>query len=424
MIKKSICVLALSFIFILNSISASSFFVYAQPIEQDELGIQDYYLYNELLLIANQGRQDPLLKLQEDALINTEEISITNSQIQSLSGLHLLNLANLTSLNLSNNNIGEVTSENLSSMPNLVSLDLSNNNLTQVEVNNLTFLNTLNLNNNELSQINIGQVVHNANLGNGYVNLNNNKITTLQNIVLPSEGMTPIIVDLINNYIVDEQIQNYTTTHTLELLFQGVKQGDVIKEDSLLQVYNSDQFSGEFNVKIYNEQDNIVNELYEGEQTTLTANNYELRYFNLNTALYDQQAPLIEFEQFNFTVKPTVINVEVTSEGEIVNLQPTYNNAVTINLSNSNNNATIYYSLNYSDWTQANSLNLDTNGTYSLRTIAVVNDIESDIASTTIQINIALQNAVNVFKAVGSIVLLTALFILGYWYYSKRSIKQ
>ena len=74
-------------------------------------------------------------------------------------------------------------------------------------------------------------------LGNGYVNLNNNNFTSLADIILPSELTNAIVVDLCNNYLTSQNISVVTATHTLDLMFQGVKEGETLTEGQLLSVY-------------------------------------------------------------------------------------------------------------------------------------------------------------------------------------------
>ena len=52
MLKKYFCLAMVSLMFILSSFLPPSFFVYAETIEQDILGIDDFYLYNELLFFS------------------------------------------------------------------------------------------------------------------------------------------------------------------------------------------------------------------------------------------------------------------------------------------------------------------------------------------------------------------------------------
>jgi len=399
----------------------SSFFVIAEDIDRSNIGIPDFYLYNELLNLANTGRETPLLKLETNALSNREEITITNSQIESINGLELLNLSNLKTLNLSNNKIKLVTSQSLSGLTNLEVLNLSFNDITEINVSGLLNLNTLLLEANKISQIDLSNIIFNTTYGNGYVNLKSNNFISLLQITLPSEEDAPILVDLNNNYLVQETIGEYTQTHQLELLTQGIKQNDSLLEGSLLQVYETSYYTG-FNVKVYDEQQNFITQVNANESATLAPNNYTLYYFNNNTPLYSDITQLPkEFIPVNFTIKLQKPTVEVKVNNEVVEAKPVYKEPITLNFSSYNTNADIYYSINNLSWTLGSEVILEFNGQYNIRVRARLNEMYSDTFQISLNINEPWQNTQNAIKAVTSITLITLIFIGGYIYYKKRT---
>jgi len=404
----------LTFIFIPFSKHA-----YAENVLQNETGISDFYLYNELLQIANQGNENPYTILETNALLGKEEIIIRNSQIQSLEGLNKLNLSTVKKLNLSGNLVSNVTSEMLSSLTNLQELNLSNNNLEQIDISGLTLLNTLILNNNLLTEINLSNIVLSSEYGSGYVNLKNNKFTQLENIILPNEQSEPIIVDLNNNYLVNE---NITTIHTLNFLFQGAQKDDILLEGSFLKVYESDYYLN-FNVKLYDAENNLLNTIYSGETFILNANTYTLRYFDNNNKLYLEETQIEEFKPISFTVKLLTPTLTVKIGDEIMPPQQVYNKPILLQFSTTtiNENAEIYYSINNQSWVQGSEVQLTSSGVYDIQVKIIANDISSDALVISLQVNNTSQNAINIFKTIGSILLLFIMFILGYSYYIKKT---
>lgn len=420
MAKKLTHIIMLMLLLISLLLTTSSFFVHAIDIEQDQTGIEDFYLYNELLQIANQGLENPYLKLETDALSLKEEISITNNQIESLEGLEKLNLSSLKTLNLSGNQIEVITSQMVSGLTNLEELNLSNNRITIIDVSGLPNLNVLNLENNNITQINISNITTNALLENGYVNLKNNYVESLSDITLPSELQDPILVDLNNNYLVNQTISSYTIIHSLNLMFQGVKQEDVLLEGSLLEVYETPDYV-DFNVRIYDSQQVEVAQVLEGQVISLEANEYELKYFAGEVELYDTQTNLpLEFSRIAFTIKPNIPNAQIVMNGEVIAPQPVFTNIVEFTFLNENENAQFYYSINNSNWIEAEGVTLDKNGIYNLRIKAVVNSVESSIYSATMEIKIPFQISVSVVISILFIVLLVSIFLLGYYYYIKK----
>jgi Leucine-rich repeat (LRR) protein len=404
------------------SIMPSSFFVQAQDILQNQTGIVDFYLYNELLNLANQNRVEPLQTLQTDALNAVEEITITNSQIASLEGLHLLELNNLKRLNLSNNALTTISSQHLSGLTQLEELNLNFNTLTQIELSALQNLNVLQLQGNALNQINLSNIKAHVVNGNGYVNLKNNAFETLSQITLPSEQETAIIVDLNNNYLTSQNIASITQTHQLNLLVQGIKQNDSVLEGHLLEVYGADEYS-EFNLKLTDSQDNFVLQLGEGSITPLLPGEYVLSYFNGDTPLYNAttKEPK-EFAPVSFTVQLKKPTVQVMLGNQIVEKLPTYKEPITLQFTSFNQNATISYSINNGQWVQGNTVTLSTNGQYTVRAVSSLEASQSQILEVTLNINEPWQSTQSVLKAVASGTILILIFMGGYVYYKKRTI--
>ena len=415
--KNATTLLIISFMLIFIFLPFSKT-VFAESISQNTLGIPDFYLYNELLQIANQGNETPYSTLETNALLGKEEISITNSQIQSLEGLNKLNLSTVKKLNLSGNLISGVTFEMLSTLTNLQELNLSKNKIKEIDVSNLTLLNTLILNNNLLTEINLSNIVFSSEYGNGYVNLKNNKFSEISNIILPSEQLEPIIVDLNNNYLVNV---NISTIHTLNFLFQGVLQNDVLIEASLLKVYETNDYL-DFNVKLYDEDNNLLKAIYEGESYVLNANSYTMNYFNGNTNLYNEETQDKEFSPISFIVKLPTPTLSVLINNEVMPAQQVYNKPILLKfLTNTiDENATIYYSINNQNWVQGNEVELTSSGIYNIQAKSLLNDISSDPLIISLQVNNARENAINIVKIIGSISALIIMLFLGYWYYIKK----
>ena len=234
-------------------------------------------LYNKYEM-ANGVAPEGLTNL---SFVDFTELTITNANIESISGLELFYFDNLEVLNFSGNSITKVNTINFSNMPKLKKLYLNdqkedilekvdfsirpNNSRDEYYLPNLSYLNisgnlikTLNLeaaassttvtglhtllaSNNQLSSVDLSGIL-NANAGQTFIDLSNNLFTNSNDIVLPrSQNITSdeYNVILIGNAIsnIPEEISkiNFTLGMQTELINQ-IKNDNAEKSELIFEM--------------------------------------------------------------------------------------------------------------------------------------------------------------------------------------------
>lgn len=354
--------------------------------------ITDPNLYGELLkIIKNDSKEKYGLAYSGDSVYSTmfkdiTEINIQNKNISSLSGLEHLVLTNLEKLNLANNSITTI-SKNIFTYTThkLTYVNFANNKISNCDLTTLTRLSYVNLSSNQLTSIDLSNIVTSS----LNINLANNYFTSINNIKIPTR-VESIRLNIISNDIIDLTEDHFNLSKlTMNVGVQGIK--GKVNIDKTITTSNQITFYKtnieDCSIEIYKMEelnDVLVETIKDGDITenSITRKFGVGKYYYVYKINGEDVYNKLDYEKAYFTSeKFNVIPSDPTYVFEYKGQQYDTLNKVTGTvkvLLATEDDATIYYSINGGGWVKGNEVVCSDGGNYTIRIKSVVGDIESN----------------------------------------------
>ena len=394
--------------------------VFAQESEEiivnDATGIYDEKLYNSLLW-NNYNKHLPSDKrksyITKDMFNDLEHLELSDSEIQTLVGLELLEFPALKSVNLSNNNITSLYKETAILFENIEKLDISHNSLN--DINNITYmpnLTYLDVSYNNVTAIDLSSMKENNNVA--YVNMLQNKIKNTENIILSSEINYEI--NLIANYINQRaEIENAKIDYFYQRSVLDVP----------LDSYTIKNLGGysyeNFTIEIYANNE-LINSIDTGQEVTLNVGNYVLKFLDNQSLIYNESdLDTLAFKDYNLKIMPTIPTVKYYKDGKEFNYSLSQKNfgEVTLKIS-SNNNYKIKVSRDGINYVEQNEITLADVGKHEVFILCEDNGVQSKVLRCVVYINDKLPLS-PILISLLAVVMITLIF-WGLKYYANKPI--
>lgn len=353
--------------------------------------ISDANLYSELLkIVKNHSREEYGIAYSGDSLYSemfefVTEIDIQNKNITTLSGFEHLRLTNLTSLNLAGNSLSVVTDEIFTYTSKLISINFANNKLTSFDLTSLNKLRYVNLSSNQLSTIDLTNIV----TTNVQINLANNYFTSISDIKIPTR-VSSIQLNIIANDITDITDDYFNLSKlTMNVGVQGIKgerdQDFTMNTSSEIKFYKTNIENCV--IKVYR-IDELEDVLVDTIKDTDITGNYITKKYGIGNYYYvytlngedaynklDHDRAYFTSEKFN--VIPSDPKYMFEYKGEQYENIGKVTGSIKVLLS-SEDDATIYYSVNGGGWVEGSEVVCRDGGNYTIRMKSVVNGVESN----------------------------------------------
>lgn len=323
-----------------------------------------------------------------------------NKLISNLSDLRKFDLTNLKKLILSNNNIETIEADVFEGMTNLEYLDVSNNNLSSIDISMLSKLKVLILNNNNLTSLDVSNMVTTG-YGdqNSLLNVSHNDFADFASIQLPNARSDSKfdIIGYSNNFT---DIISLTGKFNYVLGLQGVNNSTIDQSEDIKYYNTGDITLGVRIYKITHDQngddiETLVSSLSDSEASivsvSLEVGNYRAYYYKDGLRIDStNNNDYIWFESVEFGILPDspkyVFEINGKRYEEIEKLT---REAKLILIADEN--ATVYYSLDSSDWKEGREVVLDRGGNYIVQFKCVVDGVESKVSGVSIKASINLK---------------------------------
>ncbi len=367
----------------------------------DTFDIEDDKLYSKLWQIyqENGGTKD-YLTVGSFKTLTTLDLSSTELdqvKIKSLKGLGFFKFDSLTSLNLSGN---EITSkiDGFQYMTMLQNLDLSGNKITYFDASDFLSLQNVNLKNNSLAYANISTIKEG-----GLVDLSFNNLDSFDKIVLPQGACT---VNLTHNMLTGEVP---STTSTLNMGFQGVKNAQKLTKESVIKFYGLENVDS---VKIYKIVDDSKTLVYtmqiDEENPVFTLTNLAIGNYS---AEFEETSELDSYQNITFSVVPVgPVAVVKDLNGDILNVPYIIKTHATVTLES--DSGEIFYSINNGETVKGNTIKIDSNGSFTIKFWTVEDGFASE--SETVLVICQYTNPLSIVWVLVGMIAIAIIFYIGY----------
>lgn len=311
--------------------------------------IQDQALYDalfgELLTIDQYAEKLTVGAFKECSI---EEFNFSGKNISSLMGLNLIKLPNLKRLNLSNNKLQGYIGD-FDFMPNLEKIDLSNNQITGFSSKFSTKFIDINLSNNQLKSVDISSLTES-----GTANISFNNFSSFDQIIFPQ---TNCQIFATHNRLVDDIPS--TVACTLNMGFQGIKDGDDILKTTQFRFYELD---GVENLKLYKKVRDNTYELIDtilpnNKVTDIGIAEYKLEFCETGTEKV--------YQDIHFVCRPNTPTVKaystdntIVDEGNHI-----FNQIIVLKIEAEGE---IYYKINNGEVVKGNEIKINKSGSYTV----------------------------------------------------------
>lgn len=364
----------------------------------------DTNLYSKLQSASTTGKN-----LNANSFKDTTELDLSyaftgapdqSRKISDLTSLRKFDLRNLKKLVLTNNNITTIEADVFEGMTNLEYLDVSNNGLTSIDISMLPNLKVLILNNNDLKSLDVSNMITTGyNDGNGVLNIAHNQFDSFNNVTMPvaHNDSKFDVIGYANNFT---SIVSLSGKFNYILGLQGINKS-VIEQSEDIKYYNTGD--SDFEVKIYqiitdqngDNVENLVKTISDGSDSIidieLGVGNYRVDYFKNNTKIdATNNEDYMWFESTSFSVVPTAPKYVFEVNGKrYTEVEKLTQKAKLILLADED--ATVYYSFNSTDWTEGREVTLDKGGKYFVQFKSVKNGVESKVSGVAINASLNLR---------------------------------
>ena len=355
----------------------------------------------------------------------------TAKKISSLAGLELLDLRKVTVLKLNNQNVTEITESTLSGMPNLERLEVNGNMLNKIDISQNAHLKVFLADNNLFSKIDLSVMDPNGWVSeNSVISLRHNKLTSLEDITLPTTTTSSkLVVNLDNNNITSVVPEN--STYTLNLGLQGLRyygnnKDNIITTTQEIKFFNFTE--NNLSAKIFKVENNSETLICTFENSAeavvtklLSVGNYKLKFY-LNGVEFsdDNKLNYAYYKDMDFVVLPPTPDYHFIIDGQKVERINKLTKKATL-VFDSTSDSTVYYQLNGGEWVKGSELNLTSGGSYPVAVKAVIGDYESEIYTININasLNLVLSDGILLLLILG----LGCVFVLAFVLIKKYVLK-
>ncbi len=423
------------------------------PIKEFSIDVFDYSSHSNPSTYYNasidgeiilEDLQKGILDLSVGKYAKYDCIKNKNFSIKDIKGLNSLTLDGINTLILNGNALTKIDNQNLSSLFALKTLKVSNNKLTSFILNeSLTYLNNLDLSNNNIKDIDVSKLVFSGGLAPS-INLSGNEITDINNIILPNLSMSKLDISF-NNIaeISQEDIEalnnKMTSGNKVNILLQGVVDFSKLYAGDKLTIYQGSEIEN-FRMKIYysenseyynEEQDNLICESYgveEKEIIYIPAGKIKIEFFsgetpinditNLDASLLDKLSGnnLYNISIKNVAYKAYVNDKEVSSLSHDSNIKVVLDIENIDNIPNKNdllseNGVKYFYYRNNQSKINSNIINITENGNFVYFAYLTFDGLNSD----TIRLSISRRDLSSITWGIIIIVIIFVLCSAGYF---------
>jgi len=318
---------------------------YGHHIEGEE-DLEAYPLYeNSFVSITSLDLKDKSLEYLDEDLY-----------IEDIFGLSYFDFENLIQLDLSYNNISEIPTVIFESMPNLTTLIINNNEISEANFQNVDNLTDIDLQFNDLSNIDLSNLSADS-----FVNLSYNNFEKTTDII----SNNSINILLFGNYIANSD--NIPANFDLFYQYQSI-----YTEITEIKLYVSTFFPN-VSIKFTNIVTEAVQTLSQDLSITLSVGQYNLTFWDEEENLSDTLDEY--FTSSSLIVYKSSPNYEIYIDDEIVDLlQEKYTSNLTVKFLTNDENYTIQYKINNSEWINGNLINLTNTGRYVISLRCVYDD--------------------------------------------------
>lgn len=316
--------------------------------------------------------------------------SKTKLSIKSLEGLSLLEFDSLESFSANLNTISEFSASYFANTnpENFKSLSLAGNSISNISLTGLTGLYSINLSSNQISKIDLS-AIEGADGGNTIVsfNLAGNQLKSMSDIKLPTRRIGHITLNIIGNNITTIDEKYFSDNYTLQIGLQGFQLEDEIAfvdtADNLV-IYETGidnlsvlvrRIDGDFDEDIGTYPTTSIEGGF--QRLNLEVGMYEFEYLLDGVSAYsksDIDRKYLTSHVFN--VIPQGVDYKFIFKGKEYTQLGKVTGVVKVVLT-SKEDATIYYSVNGSDWVEGTEINCNKGGNYNIVVKSVINGYES-----------------------------------------------
>lgn len=354
--------------------------------------ITDAKLYSALLKIANEYIREKYsypeyssTTIWNSMFKEIESITISNKDIDSLSGIEKIEFDKLKSLTIVGNNFSSIPDKFFDRMDNLEELNLACNNLSSIEFPENSKLRKINLSSNNLSKVNFSSLTY----PNMDINVAHNKFETIKNIGFSTQ-ISSLNLNIINNNVTDITEDYFTNPKiTMHVGVQGIVSSEksvTVSTSEGINYYKLNKSNvyaklfkkGTTDTFVRNIADSDVVEGYYITLNNLDVGSYYVEYYDENGLAYakrDSEKTL--YKTYSFNVIPNEPTVKYEFKGKIYD---TFDSKVTgkvkVYLSCEDGGET-YYKVGNSDWVKGNEINCDKGGSYSITVKVIKDGVES-----------------------------------------------
>ncbi len=364
----------------------------------------DSNLYTKLQNVSTTGKS-----LNPNSFKDATELDLSymltgapdqSKRITDLTSLRKFDLRKLKKLILSNNNITTIEADVFEGMTSLEYLDVSNNGLTSIDISMLSNLKVLIINNNNLTSLDVSNMVTTGyDDGNGVLNIAHNQFDSLEDVDMPiaRSDSNFDIIGYANNFT---DIVSLTSRFNYILGLQGINKS-TIEQSENIKYYNTGD--SDLKVKIYqittdpngDNVENLVKTISDGSEpiidVELGVGSYRVDYFKNDTKIdTTNNEDYMWFESTSFSIVPTTPKYVFEVNGKrYTEVEKLTQKAKLILVADED--ATVYYSFNSTDWTEGREVTLDKGGKYFVQFKSVKNGVESKVSGVAINASLNLR---------------------------------
>lgn len=364
---------------------------------------EDSCLYNKLREVSG------MAVLNANTFKDTTELDLSfilsgapeqKGKITSLTDLKKFDLRKLEILKLPNNDIDNIEADIFVGMSSLEYLDISNNNLTNIDISELSNLKVLILNNNKLTSLDVSTMKTTGyEGGSSILNISHNNFSAFSNVTLPIERTDSNfdIIGYANNFT---DIESISGKFNYILGIQGVNK-TCIDQSEEIKYYNTGDSI--LSVKIFkisydqngDEIKTLVGSFSDSETSIvniqLEVGDYRVEYYKDDIQINSENnAEYMWFDSTDIKIIPDTPKYVFEINGKkYENVDKLTRKAKLIFIADED--ATVYYSFDSTDWIEGREVVLDKGGNYIVQFKCVKNGIESEEGGVTIKASLNLK---------------------------------
>lgn len=357
--------------------------------------IWDEYLYAALLQAYSDyfesvnGVAYSGTTIYSDMFANFTELNLDKKNITSLEGMEKLDLENLVTFSANSNAIAEFNAsffENTEDWT-LTNLYLADNGMKAIDLKGLVGLKNINLSSNELTSVDFSPIEGRVAGSTLTINLANNKITSFDNIKLPTRRISHYNINIINNNITSIPDRCFTDAYTMNIGIQGLNTDTINSVDTAnnLVIYKTNV--EDLNVLVYKvdgETDEFIGEFADEDivgnylRLNLKVGKYKFIYkINDEDAFSKEHTNKYYLKHCEFNVVPQNLVCKFIHKNKEYSELGKVTGKVTVKLSSNDEGAKIFYKVNNGDWVEGDTVLCEDGGNYSIAVKAVVDGVES-----------------------------------------------